>query len=189
MRNEVLERLSDLMDTVGIGGEDGSVEKAETTAYAQAVSLVVEMLEQGLDEIFIDTMSEKGLAMYCGLLDIDMQTDTQALKNKMITRLASGFSPLKSSEYDAAFDDTPGLKRVYTLTGLATELSPVNKETLAAFSDFIENYYPAVFCPRFDGNGMTFDFIESLDLRWFHIDGFCIPYSILDRLQDSAETS
>ena len=31
---------------------------------------------------------------------------------------------------------------------------------------------------------MTFDFIDSMELRWYQIDGFKIPFWILDKLKD-----
>ena len=70
MSNTVYDRLSALMQTVGLEGEEGSVQRAEIIAYSYAVSLAQNAAEQALSEVFTDTMGEKGLLMYCDLLNI-----------------------------------------------------------------------------------------------------------------------
>lgn len=71
MNNTVYDRFTALMQTVGLDGEKGSVKHAEVSAYCAALSLVQSAAEQALSEVFTDTMSEKGLQMYCDLLNID----------------------------------------------------------------------------------------------------------------------
>ncbi len=184
MNNPVFERLLSLMDSVGLAGEENSVERAEICAYSEAVFGIFNMLEQGINEIFSDTMGEKGVKMYCSLMNIDVTGNTEELKSKITERLSNGFYQLKASEFDSAAENTPGLVRVDTLEEPVWEISPINSDTLSAFSDFSDDYYPVIYRPNFEGGGMTFDFIDSMELRWYQIDGFKIPFWILDKLKD-----
>lgn len=182
MNNTVYDRFTALMQTVGLDGEKGSVKHAEVSAYCEALSLVQSAAEQALSEVFTDTMSEKGLQMYCDLLNIDGGETPQETKEKINSRLSQGFYTINYDEYRNAEKNTPGYNPSYMYNGETVTISPVNKESLAGLSNLIKNYYPAFFLPEFLGGGITFDYLDSLDYRWYETDRLALSFFVWERL-------
>lgn len=91
MNSEVYERLLSLFETVDLSGEDGSVEKAEARAYAACISLLLETAESAAEEALAETMGEKGILMYCSLLNIEPGETEQETKEKIISALSRAF--------------------------------------------------------------------------------------------------
>lgn len=181
MGNEVQTRLLALAKKAGLESEEGSVQRAELCACAQAVSRIFEMLEAGLDELFPDTMGSIGLGRYCELLNIGRSGTQQELMDEIISRLGRGFFQIRESEFNEQVKNTPGYNLVYTLIGLQMEIYPITYEVLSALSDLIQNYYPACYRPIFRGPGITFDDFDALQLRWYQIDELHIPFWIIDK--------
>lgn len=182
MSNTVYDRLSALMQTVGLEGEEGSVERAEIIAYSYAVSLAQNAAEQALSEVFTDTMGEKGLLMYCDLLNIETGETPEETKSKIIERLAQGFYTISLDEFRTAEENTPGYNYTSTFDGEVVTIDPVSKDSLAGLSNLIQNYYPAFYFPQFKGKGITFDYLDSLDYRWYETDRLSLPFFVWESL-------
>lgn len=187
MNSGVYNRLFSLFDTVGLSGAEGSPDRAELKAYAAAVSAALGRAEQALSEVFTDTMREAGILMYCDLLNMDRGATQQETKENIIRRLSEGFFFMSRQEFREKEIGTPGYH--YTVENLQEKVhvSPVNQETLAAFSDLYNNDYPAFFAPQFTGEGLTFDFLDSLDFRWFESDRLKLPFSVWEKIGGEAE--
>lgn len=182
MNNTVYSRLLSLLQTVGLGGEEGDNQRAEIRAYAAAVSLAAARVEEALSEAFIDTMGEKGILMYCDLLNISDYQTPQAAKEMIKERLSKGLYLMSAQEFRNEEDNTPGYNYSVNILHEKVNISPVNKDTLSAFSELYYNYYPAFFAPEFTGAGLTFDFLESLGCRWFEIEELNLPFYIWEKL-------
>ena len=176
MNSGVYSRLFSLFDTVGLSGAEGSRDRAELKAYAAAVSAALGRAEQALSEVFTDTMGEEGILMYCDLLNMDRGATQQETKENIIRRLSEGFFFMSRQEFREKEIGTPGYH--YTVENLQEKVhvSPVNQETLAAF-----------FAPQFTGAGLTFDFLDSLDYRWFESDRLKLPFSVWEKIGGEAE--
>lgn len=187
MNSGVYSRLFSLFDTVGLSGAEGSRDRAELKAYAAAVSAALGRAEQALSEVFTDTMGKEGILMYCDLLNMDRGATQQETKENIIRRLSEGFFFMSRQEFREKEIGTPGYH--YTVENLQEKVhvSPVNQETLAAFSDLYNNDYPAFFAPQFTGAGLTFDFLDSLDYRWFESDRLELPFSVWEKIGGEAE--
>lgn len=98
MNDEILLRLTGLMEKLGFNCDDGSFTKAEMRAYAAGISLVKDMLDDGFNQIFTDTMGDKGLLMYCEMLGIDTTGETEELKQQIISRLSENYRTLTRSQ-------------------------------------------------------------------------------------------
>lgn len=185
MNNEILLRLTGLMEKLGFNCGSGTFTKAEMCAYAAGISLVKSTLDSGFDEIFTDTMKNKGFLMYCDLLGIENTGDEQEMKDKIISRLSDKCYPLSNSEYNSAINSTEGYSELYTPNkGKCFMIQPVNKKTLSAFSYLMKNYFPAYRYFEASGQGLSFDFAENLQLRWYEIEELDIPFKIWNTLSD-----
>lgn len=61
-------------------------------------------------------------------------------------------------------------------------IDPVSKDSLAGLSNLIQNYYPAFYFPQFKGKGITFDYLDSLDYRWYETDRLSLPFFVWESL-------
>lgn len=182
MNDSIYGRLLSLFQTVGLGGEAGDKERAEVKAYAAAASAALEGAEQALSEVFADTMSEKGILMYCDLLNIESGSTPQETKEKIIDRLSQGFYLIGAQEFRDMENNTPGYNYTVEILHEKVNISPVSRETLQGFSELFNNYYPAFFTPEFTGTGLTFDLLESLGYRWFEIEELDLPFYVWEKL-------
>lgn len=182
MSNTVYDRLQSLFNSVGLDGAESSVQHAELMAYCGALSLLQNDVEQVLADVFIDTMSERGLLMYCNLLNIESGDTPEETKEKILDRLANGFFTISLDDYRNAEKNVPGLNCNYQTDVETATLDPVSKESMAGLSEFLQNYCPVFFSPEFIGSGLTFDFLDSLDYRWYEIDRLAFTFYLWERL-------
>lgn len=182
MSNTVYDRLTSLFQSVGLDGAENSVQRAELNAYCCALSLLQNEAEQALSDVFIDTMSERGLLLYCDLLNIQSGNTPEETKEKILNRLADGFFTASLDDYRNAEKNVPGLNCNYYTGYEAATLDPVNKESIAGLSDFMQNYCPVFFSPEFMGGGLTFDSLDSLDYRWYQTDRLAFTFYLWERL-------
>lgn len=182
MSSTVYDRLTALMQSVGVDGEEGSVQYAEIAAYCSAISLAQNTAEQVLSDVFVDTMGEKGMQMYCDLLNIQAGETAEETKEKIIERLSGGFSAISLDDYRNAEKNVPGLSSEYYTEYETVTINPVSKESLSGLSDFMQNYCPVFFSPEFLGSGITFDSLDSLDYRWYETDRLALSFDIWERI-------
>ncbi len=178
----VYERLVSLLQTVGLAGAHGDILRAEVKAYAAAVSFVQHASEQVLSEAFADTMSQKGILMYCDLLKIESGETQEETIEKIISRLSEGFYIMETHEFRELEENATGYNVDYTNNIKTITISPVNKETLSSVSDLVNHYYPVIYSPPITGSGLCFDSLDSLDIRWFEAEEYNLPFYIWDKL-------
>ncbi len=182
MNSEVYERLLSLFETVDLSGEDGSVEKAEARAYAACISLLLETAESAAEEALAETMGEKGILMYCSLLNLEPGETEQETKEKIISALSRGFYISDADEIEAAESDVPGYSVTYTDSGREITVSPVSTQTLDALSTLVNEYYPAFYIPKLTGGGLSFDELDDFGYRWYELDALLLPFYIWEGL-------
>lgn len=179
MNDEILLRLTGLMQNLGFTCADGSYTKAEMCAYAAGLSLVKNELNEGFNQIFTDTMGSQGILMYCDLLGIDSSSEEEELKEKIVTRLSENYRLVSEKEYDEVKKNVQGYLEMYmNMMGWTFYIKPVTYETLAAFSQFRKNYYLVHRQLLGGGLGMTFDELDGLNLRWFEFEELDFPFEV-----------
>lgn len=181
MNDEILLRLTGLMEKLGFNCDDGSFTKAEMRAYAAGISLVKDMLDEGFNQIFTDTMGDKGLLMYCEMLGIDTTGENEELKQQIISRLSENYRTLTRSQVREAKKNTSGYSERYVgFDGPYFYIDPVNKENLTAFANFRKSYYTVCNQLTGGGSGIKFDKLDGLDLRWLEFEEFDFPFYVWD---------
>lgn len=182
MNNDVYVRLLSLFETADLAGEGGSAERAEMRAYAACISLLQAAAEDALREALAETMGEKGILMYCALLNIRPCETQQETKEKIISALSKGFYMQSTDEFEDAENSVPGYSITHSLSGKEVTVSPVSTETLAALSTLVNEYYPAFYIPNLTGNGLDFDELEAFGYRWYELDALHLPFYIWEGL-------
>ncbi|MCD7873127.1 MAG: hypothetical protein LUG21_07525 [Clostridiales bacterium] len=183
MNNKIFSRLEGLMKRLGFSTKPGGITRAETAAYAAAVSLADEIVSKAFKNIFISTMEEYGILMYSSLIGIEYQKNTEEIKNKIISRISQNYSMLRQSDYISATDREFFLNGNSEI-GMKFEFLPDSKENLNFLSYINKNYFPVYRGETSTSDGLCWKSFETLDLRWYEIDGYELPFRIYDTLMN-----
>lgn len=185
MNKEIFGRLCTLAERVNLPSEQGSITRAEMAGYAEGISFADELLSQTLNEIFISTMNDFGIELWCDLLCIERQETPEAAKLLILERLKEGRSQITVSEYESALSLLPFYEETAAEDGsILFKITPVTKENLAALSNLMNNFFPVYRKCVYDGSGAPWDFLESLGFYWFEFDSMELPFYIYDSLEE-----
>lgn len=182
MNSEIFSRLEGLMKSLSLSVEEGSYTRAEMRAYAVGIGLAAQALEEVLKNLFVDTASTGGLAMFLSLIG-EKPAASQEESRRLITNVIStGRRALTKSEFDM---NLKAMGFTYSVSGNEIRLSMqsvVTRKVLENIRKVVNDYVPCSSVLALVGNGRSFAEWDTLALRWFELDGLNLPFYIAERL-------
>lgn len=182
MNSEIFSRLEGLMKSLMLSVEEGSYTRAEMKAYAAGIELAAQKLEETLNNLFADTASTSGLAMFLSLIGEKPAASQEESRRLITDAISAGRRALTKSEFNEILKS---MGCTYSVSGNEILLrfnSSFSKETLETVMKLIKDYVPCSSVITLAGNGRSFSDWDALGLRWFELDGLNLPFNILDTL-------
>lgn len=182
MNSEIFSRLEGLMKSLALSVEEGSYTRAEMKAYAAGIELATQELEAVLKNLFADTASTGGLAMFLSLIGEKPAASQEASRRLITNAISAGRRALTKSEFDEILSS---MGCAYSVSGneIFLELnSSFSRELLETVMKLIRDHVPCSSVLSPVGNGRRFDDWDNLALRWFELDGLNMPFYIAERL-------
>lgn len=182
MNSEVFSRLESLMKSLALSVEKGSYTRAEMMAYAAGIELAAENLEEVLKNLFVDTASTSGLAMFLSLIGEKPNASENSLRNMIRNAISSGVMWFSKTEFNG-FLSSMGF--TYSVSGNEIRLSmksALTRKTLENIRKVVNDYVPCSSVLTLAGNGRSFAEWDTLALRWFELDALNMPFYIAERL-------
>lgn len=187
MNKEIYLRLERLMKNLGFIMQDGSAEKAEVMGYAAAISLADNALSEILDNLFIDTMGQKGISMYSQLLDIKNAGNESAAKQKIVSRISENYHQLTLDEFKSGVSSSGSISGFVIEPGqVILQLDSLSKESMEDISYVIKNYFPVNIKLSADGNGLSWDSLDAMRLRWYEAEDYSCSFDFWETLKGNA---
>jgi len=185
MNNEIYGRICSLYAQLGIDMAAGSAGKGEAAALAAGFDILNSVLDDILKNIFVQTADKKGLGMYLSLINKKQADDCESSRNSIFERFSKDSGYMKYDDFIVALKQAGSTGDVY-ITGNSINIPdlayPADKDSLINAGRFIKNYKP-VFCSiSFDGSGIDFNSIDSLDMHWYQLDEVNLPFYLLEQL-------
>ena len=182
MNSEIFSRLEGLMKSLMLSVEEGSYTRAEMKAYAAGIELAAQALEEVLKNLFVDTASTGGLAMFLSLIGEKPNASENTLRNLIRNAISSGVMWFSKTEFNG-FLSSMGF--TYSVSGNEIRLSMksvVTRKVLENIRKVVNDYVPCSSVLTLVGNGRSFAEWDTLALRWFELDGLNLPFYIAERL-------
>lgn len=183
MSDEIFERLEGLMKSLALSVEKGSYTRAEMKAYSAGIELAAQKMEELLKNLFVDTASATGLAMFLSLLR-EKPAATEAESRRIITELISaGRRIFTKSEFDKEIASLGNIS--YKVVGNEIRLSlgsAFNRELFEAIAKLIKDFAPGTSVIDSTSGGHTFSKWDGLGLHWFELDSYDLPFYMIERI-------
>lgn len=182
MNNEIFDRLERLMKSLMLSVEEGSYTRAEMKAYSAGIALAAQKLEDIFNNLFADTASVSGLAMFLSLIGEKPAASQEASRRLITSAISAGRKALTGSEFDKILSS---MGCTYSVSGNEILLklnSSFNRNVLDMIIKLIRDYVPCSSVLTTAGNGRTFAEWDSLALHWFELDSINLPFSIIEKL-------
>lgn len=183
MSSEIFNRLEGLMKSLALSVEKGSYTRAEMKAYSAGIELAAEKLEEVFKNLFVDTASATGIAMFLSLL-CENPAATEDESRKIITDLVSaGRRIFPKSEFDKMVSSLG--KITYEVSGNEIRLSlgtAFNRQVFEAITKLIRDFSPSSSIVDSVSAGHSFSQWESLGLHWFELDSYEMPFYIIEKI-------
>lgn len=163
--------------------EKGSYTMAEMKAYAAGLGLAAEALEGVFKNLFVDSASGLGLAMFLSMVGEKPAATPEGSRQRIIDSVSQPREIISKSAFDESVSDLFGT--TYTVFGnvLVFHFRFIfSRITLDMLSKLIADIVPCTSIVSTDGKGQSFGAWGNLNLRWYELDGFEIPFYALDTL-------
>ncbi len=186
MNNEIFSRIIKLFSTLGIDVSKGTDGRGEAAALSAGFGLISGLLDDMLNNIFVQTADGEGLKMLLSLINECHTDDIESDRQLILNRLSKGWGYL---DYDEFVDvlSTVGpfaecdINGTYIyLTGVAY---PASVDSMLDAGRFIKEYMPAVCTPSLAGDGIRYEYFDWLDMPWFQLDEVNLPFNLLDEME------
>ena len=182
MNSEIFNRLEHLMKSLMLSVEKGSYTRAEMKAYAAAIELAAQRLEDVLKNLFADTAGLSGLSMFLSLIG-EKPAASQEESRRIITEAISAERRAHTgSEFGKLLSD---MGCTYNVSANEITLkfnSAFSRSVLDTIAKIMKDYAPGTSVIHPGGNGRKFSEWDGLGLRWFELDSLNMPFYIAERL-------
>ncbi len=185
MNNEIFSRLINLFSMLGLSVEEGAYARAEAAAYACAAQAVLAEMENTEKNLFIDSAGTQGLALFLNLIGKNHGESDEKTRELVVDSVSKGFSTGSMAAFEHALRGL-GEGTEYEADGSRLVLKPDTSSADEGFaeklSDFLRDYAPAFSRVEIDGGGSDFAARDAAGRRWFELDGYNMPFSVIDSL-------
>lgn len=182
--NDIYERLSGLYEKLGLTVDDGSSEKGEILACCAGISLVKDDFEQSFLQLFPNTSFQRGLSLFCELMNIDSSLTDDEKKRLIKKGLSQCYGDYIYGIFKKEIEDLSAVffiesqDFVLTLSGTVTE----DYTLLSKIGRILNNYLPPCTVARLDGIGLEFDYWDSTPYLFEDYDNLSLSFDVLDTL-------
>lgn len=187
MNSEIYNRLLNLFKTLGFSPLDKSVENAELKGYAAGIAFAEKIMNDTYNNMFVDTADDVGLSMYLGLINKTKKTTTEETRKTIIDAISDTNGVISISDFQNAILSLGTACKYNCSNGVLTisNADTIDRDYFDKLGYFIKNYAPTHLQIKFDGNGLTFEMFDKLYLRWRKLDGYGLPFSVIDTLKSN----
>ena len=183
MSSEIFDRLEGLMRSLNLSVEEGTYTRAEMKAYSAGIELAAQSFDELLKNLFVDTASAKGLAMFLSLIGEKPAASFEKSRSIITDVISAGTRLFAKSEYDSKI---AALGRfTYSVSGNEIRLnfnSAFNRLIFEIIAELIRDYTPCSSVIDVVSTGHKFSAWDGLGMRWFELDGYELPFYIIDKL-------
>lgn len=183
MSNEIFSRLESLMKSLKLSVEEGSYTRAEMKAYSAGIELAADKLEELLQNLFVDTASAKGLAMFLSLIGEKPAASPEESRRVITDLISAGRRLYTKSEFDKVIASMGPI--TYNVYGNEIRLdlgSAFSRQIFEGITKLIRDYSPSSSVIDIVSAGHTFADWDGLGMRWFELDSYELPFYIIDKL-------
>lgn len=175
--SDAYSRLKALWETDGRTVEPGSREDGAAYALAAALGTLQQQMDEAVAALL--PIAPEDYAMWAGLLGLVQSRFTpQALEAEVRERLAHSFGDYTVS----------ALRHAFTLVGSGSfsssegsvTFSGVAEEDLGELGRFIAGFLLPWNTIVYNGDGMTFDEWDAMELTFYGYDSLLLPFAVLD---------
>lgn len=182
MNNEIFNRLLGLMEKLGLSVKNGTFNRAECAAYARAVCIASDEMENTIKNLFIDSAETQGLALFLSLIGRSPAETEEKSKQLVIESCSEDFGTRNLGDFENALAD---LGNGFGYEGHGCNLMIKRGEVSGTdfaekLSEFLSDYAPGFCRIKIDGTSTDLGTKDEANLRWFEIDALNFPFSIID---------
>lgn len=183
-KEEVMSRLSSLMEMLSQTLEQGSREKAEIIAIATGLGMVWDEFDDIFTNAFYRTMSRKSLLEHCDFFDVSKRLTTSGMRSQIGKKLSANWNDYETGELENYIKSASENLSVYTskYEMVFRGINIVNIRYLKNISQALDYYLPPCTVPVLAGDGMTFDQWEAIDYDFESFDRLNTQFSMLDTI-------
>lgn len=179
MMTDIYSRLKRLIEGIGFSLNDGGISKAEIMAYALGLELVKGYFDSMLNGIFLKNEEDSYVQRYCKMLTLNPgKYEADELKKHIIERLGERFSFFTADEFEKAFRSL-GAGSYYVRNGEIVFMN-MNIEAISRVNNFIEGYVPFCVTIQYSNRGQKFDQWDALGKTWDFYDSLQLRFDIID---------
>lgn len=170
---------------LGIDTGSGTEGRGEAAAISAGFGLISELLDDMLNNIFVQTADGEGLKMLLSLINKGHSSDAEADRKLILNRFSKGWGYpdydefVKNLSRIGPFAECDINGTYIYITGAAC---PALADSMLEAGSFIKEYMPAVCTPSFAGNGIRYEYFDWLDMPWFQLDEVNLPFYLLDEM-------
>ena len=184
--NSIYLRLRALLEQVGIEFSEHGISNAEIHAYASAIEMVRQRMQNVLRDLFIEEGAQ--LEKYASLLNLDVSRYSQeVLVLEIIYRLSMDYGSFLTSDFEAAFDDVGSGHIMLSIDAPdmvpSARFSDVDADDLEQLGKFIEGFICFSQNVSHSGSGIDFESWDIWNQSFFRLDKLGLPFSIIDKLR------
>lgn len=184
MNNEIFERLSSLLETVGLN-VDATFTKAEISAYSAGLSMVYDYLCEQEKYIFVNYKSDvKYLEKYNDLVGLE-----KATFNDLSFLLSNRNGVLSTNEFvglmEKAIRSDKGIIAYYELGHNKIVLTPSLLEKYPIVARFLRCWLPIGCRIEYSGSPITWDYWDALSaemFNWNAYDSWQAPFDLIEHI-------
>lgn len=185
MNSEIYERLKTLTEYAGFRLTDSSVIKSEITAYTEGLSMVLERISLSKQEAYSVLARDYGLSVFLDEFGIKGASSIEEAEMMIWERqkeLFGNFSmslfsqALKKACQEAEFETENGVLKLKNLE--------VSANGVQRIGQFIKGWVAPFVIPVSDGDGLSWDTIDSNGWNFIVWNAADCPFSVLDTLKE-----
>lgn len=186
MNDEIFDRLKKLTEYAGFRLNNGSVIKSEIMAYTAGLSLVYDRMALCLQEAYSLSSRNYGLSIMLNEYGIKGAASKEEAANMIWERQKENFGKFSMTLFSEAFAKACGQEAEYeTENGVITFGNiMLTSDSVALLGRFIRQWVAPFLLPKADGNGLTWNVIDSNGWNFISWDNADCPFSVLDTLKE-----
>lgn len=183
--SRTVERLKKLFLELGLNADDGII-SAEIEAYASAIELVRQNLDDCIKRIFIPNGVDFDALEYIELMGKCIKNFGFNYRKIIGNRVAGPWCNFTKTEFESVLKNINYFTSCDIKDGTIT-LGNFDRDNLPRIGDFFSGYIPPTLEPKikpiFENNKSPFYKWDSWKKPWYKLDDLKLQFSIIDNLE------
>lgn len=182
MSSEIFRRLDELTARLCGNVKTGVFSTGETAAYAAGLELAEKHAVILLKNLFVDTADSAGLAKFLSFTGENPGTSDEETRRNILNAVQRKKEFFKKPDFDKYILSLN--RSAYTVKGNEIRVRLNTEFGIMSFkgvSTLIKEYIPFMCALTLMGNGRTFSEWNSLQMTWQTLDGFELPFYVINK--------